>query len=163
VDCLDALASDRQYRRALPLDEAMNRVKADAGTAFDPKVVQVLGTRYVELEQMAVSQQTGKAKLSTDVKVERGLEPAAGFEKAAGTVVVTGTEQTDDFLTSIASARQEVQQLFELAQDLGKASAEDASDGVGGTAGRERDYHGDRSRRPVLRSGHLSRKEAGRD
>ena len=27
VDCLDALASDRQYRRALPLDEAMEKVK----------------------------------------------------------------------------------------------------------------------------------------
>jgi hypothetical protein len=50
-----------------------------------------------------------------------------------------------------------------LAQDLGQASAENASCGVGGTAGRERDHHGDRSRRPVLRSGHLSRKKAGRD
>ena len=36
VDCLDALASDRQYRRALPLDEAMARVVSEAGTAFDP-------------------------------------------------------------------------------------------------------------------------------
>ena len=33
VDCLDALASDRQYRRALPLDEAMAKVAAEAGTA----------------------------------------------------------------------------------------------------------------------------------
>jgi diguanylate cyclase (GGDEF)-like protein/putative nucleotidyltransferase with HDIG domain len=121
VDCLDALASDRQYRRALPLDEAMNRVRVDSGTAFDPKVVQVLASRYVELEQMAVSQQGGKAKLSTDLKIERGLEPAAGFEKAPGTVVSTGTEQTDDFLSSIAAARQEVQQLFELSQDLGNS------------------------------------------
>jgi len=121
VDCLDALASDRQYRRALPLHEAMNRVKADSGTAFDPQVVQIMASRYVELEQMAVSQQTRKGILSTDVKVERGLEPAAGFENAAGTVAETGTEQSDDFLTSIASARQEVQQLFELAQDLGNS------------------------------------------
>src|SRR5262249_33436602 len=30
VDCLDALASDRQYRRALPLDEAMRVVKSEA-------------------------------------------------------------------------------------------------------------------------------------
>src|SRR5208283_3281632 len=39
VDCLDALASDRQYRRALPLDEAMAKVASEAGTAFDPRVV----------------------------------------------------------------------------------------------------------------------------
>jgi putative nucleotidyltransferase with HDIG domain len=38
VDCLDALASDRQYRRALPLDEAMARVALEAGTAFDPAI-----------------------------------------------------------------------------------------------------------------------------
>src|SRR6202022_3957415 len=31
VDCLDALASDRQYRRALPLDEAMAYVVSMAG------------------------------------------------------------------------------------------------------------------------------------
>ena len=42
VDCLDALASDRQYRRALPLDEAMARVASEAGTAFDPAVVRAL-------------------------------------------------------------------------------------------------------------------------
>ena len=39
VDCLDALASDRQYRRALGLEEAMSAVVALAGTSFDPKVV----------------------------------------------------------------------------------------------------------------------------
>ena len=46
VDCLDALASDRQYRRALPLDEAMARVASEAGTAFDPAVVRALQARY---------------------------------------------------------------------------------------------------------------------
>ena len=37
VDCLDALASDRQYRKALPLDEAMAKVVAEAGKSFDPR------------------------------------------------------------------------------------------------------------------------------
>ncbi len=37
VDCLDALASDRQYRRALPLDEAMKVVISESGKAFDPE------------------------------------------------------------------------------------------------------------------------------
>ena len=35
VDCLDALASDRQYRRALPLDRAMDIVREESGRAFD--------------------------------------------------------------------------------------------------------------------------------
>src|SRR5213078_4794372 len=41
VDCLDALASDRQYRRALPLDEAMKVVERDSGKAFDPTIVAI--------------------------------------------------------------------------------------------------------------------------
>ena len=42
VDCLDALASDRQYRKALPLDEAMAQIAGESGTAFDPRVVEML-------------------------------------------------------------------------------------------------------------------------
>jgi diguanylate cyclase (GGDEF)-like protein len=52
--------------------------------------------------------------------VERGLEPAAGFE-SHGNAIMLGPKPTSDFLSSIASARQEVQQLFELAQDLGNS------------------------------------------
>ena len=83
VDCLDALASDRQYRRALPLDEAIEVVLQDAGRAFDPRVVEVLGRRCVELEKMAkLVAQAEKTKLSTGLKIHRGEGPAAGFESA---------------------------------------------------------------------------------
>jgi len=119
VDCLDALASDRQYRRALPLDEAMQKVVSESGTSFDPQVVAVLHKRYRELEAMAQAQQVEKAKLSTDLKIERGLEPAAGFEKSKAPT--PSGEKPADFLSSIAAARQEVQNLFELAQDLGNS------------------------------------------
>jgi diguanylate cyclase (GGDEF)-like protein/putative nucleotidyltransferase with HDIG domain len=122
VDCLDALASDRQYRRALPLDEAMKIVQSESGKAYDPRVVELLGRRYVELERMANITPAGKqAKLSTDVKVELGLAPAVGFETATAASVTTETKRPVDFLNSIASARQEVQTLFEIAQDLGNS------------------------------------------
>src|SRR4029077_15394 len=52
VDCLDALASDRQYRRALPLDEAMAHVMRDSGKAFEPRVFAILHRRYIELEKL---------------------------------------------------------------------------------------------------------------
>jgi putative nucleotidyltransferase with HDIG domain len=84
VDCLDALASDRQYRRALPLDEAMARIEQEAGKTFDPRVVAALKARYVELERFAKSQQTAaKPKLSVDVKVTRGGAPGAGYAEPA--------------------------------------------------------------------------------
>ena len=50
VDCLDALATDRQYRKALPLDDAMQWVADQAGKQFDPQVVSLLKSIYKELE-----------------------------------------------------------------------------------------------------------------
>jgi diguanylate cyclase (GGDEF)-like protein/putative nucleotidyltransferase with HDIG domain len=121
VDFLDALASDRQYRRALPLNEAMARLVDESGKSFDPQVVAVLERRYVQLEQL-VHQRTdnlGKQKLSTEIKDQEGdeepaIKPAAGFE-------AQGKRRTPErsFLSSIAAARQEAQTLFELSQDLG--------------------------------------------
>jgi putative nucleotidyltransferase with HDIG domain len=87
VDCLDALASDRQYRRALPLDEAMARVASEAGTAFDPKVVEALQARYRELEARArETASPGQPALSVDIKITKGSAPAAGFESEGPTV-----------------------------------------------------------------------------
>src|SRR5499427_3522851 len=117
VDCLDALASHRQYRPALPLSEAMAKVKEKAGTWFDPQIVSILESRYIELERMAqMSEDTAVSGLSRTVRVERGLAPAAGFERSEPT---HGPVDNADFLTSIASARQEAQTMFELSQDLG--------------------------------------------
>jgi len=118
VDCLDALASHRQYRPALPLIEAMAKVKEKSGTWFDPHVVELLETRFIDLERMAqITEETvGTQGLSKSVRVERGLAPAAGFERTEPT---NGTTDNADFLTSIASARQEAQTMFELSQDLG--------------------------------------------
>ncbi len=42
LDCLDALCSERPYRRALPMTEALEQVATLAGTQFDPKVVAAL-------------------------------------------------------------------------------------------------------------------------
>jgi len=118
VDCLDALASHRQYRPALPLNEAMAKVKEKSGTWFDPTIVAILESRYVELERLAqMSDDTAASMgLSKSVRVERGLAPAAGFERTEPT---HGPIENADFLTSIASARQEAQTMFELSQDLG--------------------------------------------
>jgi diguanylate cyclase (GGDEF)-like protein/putative nucleotidyltransferase with HDIG domain len=115
VDCLDALASDRQYRRAVPLQDAMSQVKNLSGKAFDPRVVEVLERRYAELEQIAQQRtQVGeKRKLPTDLRVAHGVAPAAGFAPS--------THHNGSFLNSIAAARQEAQTLFELSHELGNS------------------------------------------
>ena len=118
VDYMDALASDRQYRRALPLEEAVRRLAAESGKSFDPKVVEILLKRYRQLEKRAYAQvaEEGELQLSTGMKIVQGLAPAAGFEKSAAT---GGSGREASFLASIAAARQEAQTLFELSQDLG--------------------------------------------
>jgi len=118
VDCLDALASERQYRRALPLEQAMSEVAAQAGTSFDPAVVAIVARHYIELERKAQAAAMPPAKSYSDIKVERGSAPAAGFERSQPKPVA---DSQYDFLCSIAAARQEVQLLYELVQDLGNS------------------------------------------
>jgi len=117
VDCLDALATDRPYRRAIPLEQAIEVVVSEAGHSYDPAVVEILKRRYVELERMAQAQ-PDKSRLPTGLKIKRGESPAAGFESADDGAAPQPAGSLD-FLTSIASARQEAQMIFELSSDLG--------------------------------------------
>lgn len=121
VDCLDALASDRQYRKALPLDEAMAKVASESGASFDPRVVEILQRRYVKLEKVA-HEQPFKAppKLSTDIKVERGLAPDAGFAESEAPPI-HDYEPAQDLLTRVTAARQEAQVLSDLNRQIGTA------------------------------------------
>ncbi len=41
ADALDAMISDRPYRKAMPLETAREEIRRAAGTQFDPKVVEV--------------------------------------------------------------------------------------------------------------------------
>ena len=118
VDCLDALASDRQYRKALPLSEAMEKIVEESGTSFDPRVVEVLQRRYLEFETYALRglDEARRDSLSFSQAVRQG-EPGAGFALDAP----HRRENSTDFLSSIASARQEAHTLFELSQDLGSS------------------------------------------
>ena len=96
----------------------MQRLAAEAGKSFDPKVVEVLKRRYKSLENLARAKSTedGSLALSAGLKITRGPAPAAGFE-STDVSDTPGREAT--FLSSIAAARQEAQSLFELSQDLG--------------------------------------------
>jgi putative nucleotidyltransferase with HDIG domain len=117
VDCLDALASDRQYRKALPLHEAMAKVASEAGISFDPRVVGILQRRYVELERAAKEEPSqAPVKLSTDIKVERGLAPAAGFAESEKSFA---QEPAKEYVTVMAAARGEAETLAEFGLKLG--------------------------------------------
>jgi putative nucleotidyltransferase with HDIG domain len=107
VDCLDALASDRQYRRAMPLSEAIKVIESEAGKSFDARVVEILVRRRDELAGM-VSNGRRIAKLGTHMKVERGDAPATGFEKAAPATTQAGSEHTNRDLLNLHDSIAEV-------------------------------------------------------
>lgn len=119
VDCLDALASDRQYRRALPLDDAMDYVAGLSGRSFDPQVVDILKANYREFERLAQSTPLRNHKLSKDLIVGPGKAPDAGYEKSASAAAGASGQLTPT--DSIASARQEMRVIVDLALDLSKS------------------------------------------
>jgi len=119
VDCLDALASQRQYRQALPLEEAMQIVAEQSGKSYDPRVVAVLQNKYRDLELKAKAETADTFKLSSNVKVERGKAPATGF--AERDVKSPAPAPSTDFSLAISNARREFQLLIEVTNDLGNS------------------------------------------
>ncbi len=122
VDCLDALASHRQYRGAMSLDAAMEKVVSLSGSAFEPRIVDVLKRRYRELEHIVQTNSPCAEETSISALKEAVLptreNSAGGFEQSSPVPVAANDS---DFLSSIASARQEAQTMFELSQDLGNS------------------------------------------
>ncbi|MFZ0735071.1 MAG: HD domain-containing phosphohydrolase [Candidatus Sulfotelmatobacter sp.] len=126
VDCLDALASDRQYRKALPLDEAMAKVVADSGKSFDPRVVDILQRRYIELEKLATEQPLqAPVKLSIDIKVERGSAPDAGFAESAEPVAAAKSQAGTNSPGRISAARERGREIATIASATGAVSKAD--------------------------------------
>jgi diguanylate cyclase (GGDEF)-like protein/putative nucleotidyltransferase with HDIG domain len=118
VDCFDALASERQYRRALPIEEAMDYVVSLAGQSFDPRVVEILKNHYREFEQVVQNTPLRQQHLEKQLAVFRGDAPAAGFEEAEVEPALTGQDRHKDFMSSLAAARHEVQTISELTHEL---------------------------------------------
>jgi diguanylate cyclase (GGDEF)-like protein/putative nucleotidyltransferase with HDIG domain len=119
VDSLDALVSDRQYRNALPIDVAIERMAERAGSSYDPKVIEILKRRYADLEKIVRLDPANAESISTTrIATGKTSAPLAGLDDSA----LAGASGGDsDFLSSIAAARQEAQTMFELSQDLGNS------------------------------------------
>ncbi|MEO8050436.1 MAG: diguanylate cyclase [Acidobacteriota bacterium] len=120
VDCLDALASDRPYRAALPLDEAMDMVRRQSGKSYDPAIIAILERKYIELDQLARGT-VGNSPLSLNA-----ASPASPEEGIANLATRLRTESkakaNSDILEPIVSARQETQWLRSLASDLAQST-----------------------------------------
>lgn len=109
VDCMDALVSDRYHRRALTFDQAIEHVRSESGKSFDPGVVAILSMYYRKFEEMVQAAE------------RRDSQTAVSAEPPHPTQVLATASTGSAFLTRIAAARQEEQQFFQLARDLGNS------------------------------------------
>jgi HD-GYP domain-containing protein (c-di-GMP phosphodiesterase class II) len=50
-DAYNAMTTDRSYRRAMPSADALRELRANAGTQFDPRVIEILAGRLEQLDQ----------------------------------------------------------------------------------------------------------------
>jgi diguanylate cyclase (GGDEF)-like protein/putative nucleotidyltransferase with HDIG domain len=117
VDCLDALCSDREYRRALPMEEAIKQIIAESGSSFDPKIVAVLERRSSDLDRLVKAHVNNIPSLSTNAVIPNGHAPAAGLDLWNG----AASGRSLDFLGTIAAAHREGRLLFEMADGLGSS------------------------------------------
>jgi diguanylate cyclase (GGDEF)-like protein len=120
VDSFDALASDRQYRRAMSPEQAIQAIKQEAGEAYDPFIVEMLERICPQIEKVIAAAPHQESKLSTHLRIAKGgRAPKAGLS-------VEVASDTSSALYSIAQAKQELQILYELTQALGNSlSVED--------------------------------------
>ncbi len=118
VDCFDALASDRPYRRALTPEDAMKYVVEQSGKAFDPKIVSLFQEMYPALSSEAwtaaqeahrVSANQPAFSFHFNPKADAQARPAAGYSEPVKI----------NHLKNIAAANQEVYSLYELVQTVG--------------------------------------------
>jgi putative nucleotidyltransferase with HDIG domain len=117
VDRFDALASERPYRNAMPLEEAMAMVKSKAGTQLDPEIVRLLEENYLLLEEKARDAIEEMAALDTDVFILRGNAPAAGFAQED----VTETYGTYNAVPSLPDSNSKSPQKAAIADQEARA------------------------------------------
>ncbi|MEW6129563.1 MAG: HD domain-containing phosphohydrolase [Acidobacteriota bacterium] len=114
VDTYDALRSDRPYHKAMSREDALTYLKQNAGSMYDPSLVEIFLNRVDELEMEAasfVASQTErraeqKSAALTNAKPANGLAQEVKIDRAAAA------------LHSIAETNQRVSALYELSRTL---------------------------------------------
>jgi len=123
VDCFDALVTDRQYRRALTLPEAIEIVRRESGKAFDPRIVALLDQRHEQLERLARSSFPTTCQPMSALKVMRGNAPDAGLEVSQpGAGAGDGAKDSVERLRRLVKVRSAVNSVAEALQSIPQVS-----------------------------------------
>jgi hypothetical protein len=122
VDCFDAVREDRQYRKAMTREEALDFIMSGSGTMYDPRVVGTFITHLPEFEAEIL------AARNTPVPTY-GITPVEELSEAARSVApAAGLAETDAGVQKPVEANFSIKELRAL-YNLSQA--------VNGTRGRE--------------------------
>jgi diguanylate cyclase (GGDEF)-like protein/putative nucleotidyltransferase with HDIG domain len=113
VDCFDALTSDRPYRKPLSMEEALRYVRSEAGTSYDPRVVEVLASNLDRMEVLAA--QVNRTRETTSAPDKRASR-RGGDKLSRDTNALR-----ESIMENISSAHRELYALYEIAQSIAKS------------------------------------------
>jgi diguanylate cyclase (GGDEF)-like protein/putative nucleotidyltransferase with HDIG domain len=114
VDCFDAVREDRQYRRGMTREEACRFLESNAGTQFDPHVVEAFLANLPEYEQEILSSKARQQPILSESKQAGLSESARSAVPAAG--LMPDSSEAPDYVKQINAAHTEVATLYEMAR-----------------------------------------------
>gem|GEM_PF-489994 len=124
VDCFDAVREDRQYRKGMTRDEAIEYIMSNSGTQYDPRVVGTFITHLPEFEAEIIAHRNLPTPTFGIEPVEQLsaaaclVAPAAGLAEAnaphqqSGDLVFSDKQQT--IISALARALSEASGLDEI-------------------------------------------------
>ena len=115
VDCFDAVREDRQYRKAMTREEAIDFIMSGSGTMYDPQVVGTFITHLPEFEAEILAHRNGGAPTY-------GIEPLEQLSEAARLVApAAGLAETAPVQEQRDLSHQELKLFYDLTQEMSNA------------------------------------------
>jgi putative nucleotidyltransferase with HDIG domain len=111
VDCFDAVREDRQYRKAMTREQAINFILEGIGTMYDPQVVGTFLAHLPEFEAEIAAMRGTHAPTFGIEPTEKLSDNALGVLPAAGLAAESNNVSGDDTAATDAAGEQALQTL----------------------------------------------------
>ncbi|MBI3652871.1 MAG: HD domain-containing protein [Acidobacteria bacterium] len=114
VDTYDALRSDRPYHKAMNRDDAVTYMQQNAGSFYDPRLVEIFVSVVDEMEAEATALITAQ----TQERTKQSKPLLSDAQPANGLAKEPSIDRATAALNSIAETNQRVTALYEMSRTL---------------------------------------------
>src|SRR2546425_1342119 len=116
VDFYDATRCDRPYRKGMRREDSLALLQKMAGSAFDPKIVELFTEYVAEFDNLIGHQDIEEQVTSENIDLVTKARPDAGLASD-----ILGAPDNSSGFRSITEAQREVFALHEIAQTIGSS------------------------------------------